>query len=716
MYRFARQFFEERVALLAVFFSLSAPLLAGLSRLFLVEYGLTALVMWTLVALARWDETRRERWLLAVGAFCGLGLLMKITFPLFAGPVVAVLLLRAHAKRPGRLLADVLLIALPAVLLAGPWYAHNWESVTRRSFEESYFAPVHPTERLSPLGAAFEYGVMIVNEGLSAVHVVAAGAGLAAWAILRRDNFLRGSLVYVIPWLVSLPVFALSENRDLRLIAPMFPALALATAALFDTMLDRRPRRWLIAGALAGAGFVTLVHSFSMFSERTLRLGRWQILSPTIGYAFRPNPQHWPLAEVIERIAHRERLGPGSRLIAGLGADTWSFNSNNLDLQAVLLKYPFEFYTTAYTASTDEIRRLMSRTQYFLVKEGGTQQPLDRFRSGSRTLDFLLHGPLFREVEPAIGTPDGGRIRIFENASAGPDAFISARQPPALPELPKADLNFGNQLRVTGLRATEKDGLFTLALRWRSVNPAAGAYRVFVHIVDQQGMLLGSMDHEILHASPPVREWQPGDEGYEARYLVLPAAAARGGQLRLGLFDPETRLRVPLWASTLPLKDDYTAAVVEPNQPPGEGYRFQMEPAPIVACNVEFEGGLRLTGYSLARSAGAVWVRLRWSAPRRPRGRLRFFGHAVSDQSAETPILLSFDQDLTLDNAEVVQDILRDATKLPGGAQFLRAGVFDLDQPLDRFAIRASNLPLNRQQKAIYLPLPLSPPPAPRSQ
>jgi 4-amino-4-deoxy-L-arabinose transferase-like glycosyltransferase len=718
LYHFCRRFFERPVALWAVFFALTSALLAGLSRLFLVEYWLTAFTLCALLALARWEETGRNRWLLALGVCCGLGLLMKITFPLFAGPVVAVILLRARRQNLPRVLGDIVLIAIPAVALAGPWYFHNWALVTRRSFQESYFVPVHPTAPQSPVRLAADYVLLILNNGLSSVHVVAALAGMVVWLAARRRNFLGGAAWYLLPWVVGLPVFAVSENRDLRLIAPMIPAFAIAIAAVFTFALDRAAatiRRVSSAAVVIGLLLVTAGHSFAAFGDRVIKLGPWQLFSSTFAYAFPPNPQHWPLDEVIHRMAWQERLGRGSWLIVGMGADTWSFNSNNLDLQTALLHYPMEFHTTAYTSNPDEVRLIMSRTQYFLLKDGGTQQPLSRFQGGPLTRDVLLSGALFRESEPAIPTPDGGRIRIFQNASAEPDAFLPARQSATPPELPPATLNFSNQLQVTGLRLTEADGVFTLALKWKCLNPPPIAYRCFAHVLDGEGKLLSSMDHEILHGSPPVNEWQPGDEGYEARYLVLPAAKAQGAQIRLGLFDPETRLRVPLQASTLPLKDDYTAAVVEPNRAPPTEVTFRLEPAPLVPVDVLFDGGLRLTGYSVKREGGVAWLRLRWEAPASLAAPLRFFGHAVQSQELTAGILASFDNDLGLDRMPrspegrprvFVQDIARDVSKLDPAIHLLRAGVFDFDHPLDRVAVRSSSLPMSRPQKAIYLPLP----------
>ncbi len=705
LYSFCRRFFSARVAALAVFFALTAPLLAGLSRLFLVEYWLTAVVVTSCWALARWEETGQHRWLLWVGVLCGLGLLLKITFPIFFAPVAAAILWRKHGKDTGRLLADMALVGIPLLVLAGPWYWHNWEAVTHRSFQETWFvAPHEVAEHPSTVGLAVGYLSAAASHGVSAVPVLAAAGGLLAWALKRRDNFLGAALFYVVPWVIALPVFAISENRDLRLIAPMVPAFSIVAAALFDVLLTewRRLGPWLIAAAVVGSVGIVLASSFTRFGGRAM------------GYSYPPNPNRWPLDEVLDRVANRERLGPRSKLIVALGADTWSFNSNNLGLAATLSKYPIEFYTTNYTSQRDEAWRLLSTAQYFLWKDGGTETPPSRFRGGPLAIEFVTKGPLYREVGPAIAAPDGGRIRIFENAAAGRDTFFPASLDAPRPDLDPVDLNFGNYLQVKGLRVAEQGGVYTLRLLWRCLNPPPRPYRCFAHIIDPQGKILARLDHEILHASPPVDEWQPGDEGYEARYMVLPAAAARGTRLQLGLFDSHTDLRVPLWASTLPLKDGYTAAIVEPNQAPGDEYPFRMEPAPWIDCDVEFEQGVRLTGYSLRRTGEVAWLRLRWTAAERPEGRLHFFGHAVADQSPDSAILLSFDQDTAFDRVlpgrdgkfAIVQDVLRDISKLPAHARLLRVGLFDMENPNDRLAIRRSSLPMSKRQKAIYLPLP----------
>lgn len=295
---------------------------------------------------------------------------------------------------------------------------------------------------------------------------------------------------------------------------------------------------------------------------------------------------------------------------------------------------------------------------------------------------------------------DGERLA---DVSAAEDRFFRGGASGAS-DLPKVEINFGNVLQVPGVRLWERQGLFRLEIHWRCLNPVAAPLRCFAHVTDREGNLLGSMDHDILRGKPPLGEWQPADEGHETRYLALPESASAGARLRLGLFDSETGMRVPVWTSTVALADYYTAIVIDPNREPGADLVFEMSPAPIEPCDVKFEQGLRLTGYSLRRAAKVAWLRLEWSSPSRPNSDLRFFGHVTAEQSADAPILSSFDQ--SLEPGRMVQDIVRDVAQLGGEARFLRAGIFNSRFPDRRLAIRASSLPFSKQERALYLPFP----------
>src|SRR5579885_929046 len=329
---------------------------------------------------------------------------------------------------------------------------------------------------------------------------------------------------------------------------------------------------------------------------------------------------------------------------------------------------------------------------------------------------WLLESDAWMDLEAMIAAaakaPASGKTLLLgetsiEDLSVAPDCFSPGSAPVPLPQIDDVALHFADQLQVTGLRFSEKCGVFVLETRWRCLKTPERRWRCFAHIVNPQGALLGSMDHEILRGRPDLTSWRPGDEGYESRCLLLPPSCAEGARLHFGLFDPEAQMRATLWASTVPVRDLYTEAVFEPNRKPPADYRFRLEPHPMERCGVEFANGVRLTGYSFARAADVLRLRLQWETLHRSEEeKLYFFGHAVAEQTADSPILLSFDQAFRMLENSASQDILREASRLSAEARFLRAGLCDLARNYERIAIRSSTLRFSEADRCIYIPLP----------
>ncbi len=72
--------YGRRAAVLSVIVFNTMPLIIGLSREFLVEYGLTVLVvMWVFLVL-RSESFQERKWCLLLGVVLGCGMLMKISF------------------------------------------------------------------------------------------------------------------------------------------------------------------------------------------------------------------------------------------------------------------------------------------------------------------------------------------------------------------------------------------------------------------------------------------------------------------------------------------------------------------------------------------------------------------------------------------------------------------------------------------------------------
>ena len=97
LYQIGARLWHPRAGLIAVFIAGTMPLLYGLSRWYLVEYSLTAVVT-VAIALLLKMKSDCTRVALLFGIVCGLGLLLKVSFPLFVIPSFLVVLWR-HTQR-----------------------------------------------------------------------------------------------------------------------------------------------------------------------------------------------------------------------------------------------------------------------------------------------------------------------------------------------------------------------------------------------------------------------------------------------------------------------------------------------------------------------------------------------------------------------------------------------------------------------------------------
>ena len=237
------------------------------------------------------------------------------------------------------------------------------------------------------------------------------------------------------------------------------------------------------------------------------------------------------------------------------------------------------------------------------------------------------------------------------------------------------DVNFGDLLRLNGYRVGRDPAGVTLQLHWQALSKIRTPLRCFAHVL-AAGEQISCLDHDILDGYPDLSHWDPEDRGYENLRLWL-RNPPENLRVRLGVYNPEINVRVPVLASTLPVQDESTAVLVEPDQPPSSSYQVQFSDAVLHHCRVVFDGGIELAGYSVDRCRDLVLLRLRWMVRRGSRRVVRFFGHVVEQPDASSAALSQFDQDLLVHRVgpitTVEQNIIR---SLPHGEPaWLRAGV-----------------------------------------
>ncbi|NNE07208.1 MAG: hypothetical protein HKN20_01475 [Gemmatimonadetes bacterium] len=248
-------------AALAVPLVLTTPLLAGLSRELYIEYALTALVAWHLWVWTRTSFRRFDGWWLLFALFTAIGLLTKMTYPLFlAGGLVVETALAIRGRNGGRWFRVALAVAIPigAVLLAIRIFLP--ESFTYYISFGNTRIPIMrligPPDLLS-LDSLLYYPRFFLTAGLGWLAPLALALGLLAIAIpsVRRSFWNRERAILLATVIAPMVILAAQAVKEPRHIAPcLVPALVLVTIAASRLTPARRAISIGVALLLVSAG------------------------------------------------------------------------------------------------------------------------------------------------------------------------------------------------------------------------------------------------------------------------------------------------------------------------------------------------------------------------------------------------------------------------------------------------------------------------------
>jgi hypothetical protein len=553
LYHLGKRYASRRAGLIALYVAGTMPLVYGLARWYLVDCGLTAIVCLTVALIAGWSESGGLWRAFLLGVICGLGLLMKFSFPVC---VVVPLLYLAVRERGAFLRPRVALaFAGPALALALPWYLLNYRSALEIAMiaGSSETARLYRTGDLSlaDMGRYFRHAF---NAGTTLYFIALPVLALAFFRTLRPAAK-RGLLMCAL-WGSPILFLAAGHYRELRYAEPLYPAAALALGILGDAALERRGASVAVYLALALPGLSLLQVSFGLFG-RPLELGGLLFIPPRLDYARTFTRTAWPHHEILADLYRAAKFQGGERKTLLLGSDSVRFNSDNFELAVVEQRLPFQVRTTAYETELNTLIPLVDSAAYFLYVEGGW--PVSPFNTrAADAVKEVRESGRFTELPIARQLPDGGIAHVFANTSSN-GAFVRA----GLDSAEDCSVVFDGKLQLTGLSIERTAEGLDVKYRWRCLKPLDRAYWCFTHIVDRKGAVAGYLDHQILNGDPPTSLWREGDTATEKlSFRFSGTQKEESYRLSLGVFDRASGVRLPVTASDFPLADERTATVV----------------------------------------------------------------------------------------------------------------------------------------------------------
>ena len=353
-YAIGKTLWNERVGFLSAVFVVTAPMLVTTFKEYMLDAPLTAVSALALYLLIRARGFSDRRFSLLFGLACGVGLLVKWTFPLaLVLPSVqasAVALSEARLRRAVAPLANLFGAVALGLAIAAIWYLPSLAAILSQLH---YFAN-HDIPYAVPapdsLASMLWYFWTLLDRQLFLVPFVFFIAGIA-FCVRKRDAAARN--LYPILMIVGTYIcFTLIRDKDARFTLPMLPAVAVVATSWLEYVSARA--RAVLASTIVVYGTVAfLAISFGtslLPKDLAVRLGpgpflgdaAWIGLGPKSTTLFSqvpyiigpPSSQNWHQLDAFRAM---EQVPPAERTFAYRGPVTIWFNQFGLRYYALLL-------------------------------------------------------------------------------------------------------------------------------------------------------------------------------------------------------------------------------------------------------------------------------------------------------------------------------------------------------------------------------------------
>jgi len=518
------------------------------------------------------EETRRSTpwaWYILLGLLWGLAALAKLTGATLGLVIGVALLVQAWRQRSWRPVLGGVLAGATAALAGGWWFWRNvWLYGDPLAWQQmlDMTAPLLRPELLSwpetaqyaaslrrTYWAMFGYGVpapegfywmAAILMALSAVGLVKALLASRPWNRATLAERLSSPNVLLVVWTLTVALFLARWMRQIvltnqgRLLFPVIAGLAVLMAqglAALDS-----PRRWVAKGAAGALAF-------------------WAAAMPllVIRPAYAPPPA---LAEPAGfPNALDVRFGDGMAL---RGYELPAVAAPGQPVEVALYWQGARPMSESYTVA---VRILDPDGQ---VATGVDAPPYaGRYPTlvwePGRAFRDVYRLPPVADATPGLGTllvtvyprgePGSPLPVAVDGAPAGHEVYLDtlklASATPARYDPPHTlAADFDGRFRLFGYSMPDAAGPLTITLYWEAIQPDGRDYTVFVHVLDGTGQLIAQADGPPVNGGYPTSIWSAGEQIEDERVVSIPPGAPAGPyRVRVGLYDPTTGQRLPVY-------------------------------------------------------------------------------------------------------------------------------------------------------------------------
>lgn len=219
-----------------------------------------------------------------------------------------------------------------------------------------------------------------------------------------------------------------------------------------------------------------------------------------------------------------------------------------------------------------------------------------------------------------------GHVRLVVYAMPSQDMGTDIQHPLAV--------NLGGQVRLNGYTLAssevEAGGILQLNLFWEATNVIQRRYKVFTHVIDSAGHLVGQRDAEPGGGMSFTNTWREGEQVIDRYGLpILPGTPPGEYTIEIGMYNPEDGLRLPIVEDGRAVGDNIilqNVRVVRPAAPPPLAVLDMQQQRLITGDDLQLLGysfgplGSAYEGADSFRPGQPVELVLFWQAVRPPQG------------------------------------------------------------------------------------------------
>ncbi|GCL41557.1 hypothetical protein [Dolichospermum planctonicum] len=409
VYHLGNYLFKNRkIGITASIFCLLFPIMGIMRTDYLLDYGLTSIVIATFTILTIWKDSHTGfvSWVLTLILGVGIGLIMlaKPTgFIFILIPSIYTLIIFISKRKFIKLIQTALSLIL-AWLICGSWYSLNWLTIITSALNANNVGKGEGDPAATTIAGWLYYPqtipetvgfpILFVSIGILLIYLFKSRFSQNA----VKDNLAKSALNWLFIFLIgSYVICSLGTNKDIRFILPSFPVISLILAYFFNLIENIWFNKLRLATFIV-SGIVLLNNLFPL------------PLIQAYGGKHLPNNESkkYPLAELIEKIY---QTTPYLKTTLGVvPVSTPQVNEFTLDYFGTLAD--FRVYGRKLTMKLSQVDQDLEYLSWYVTKDNEPDEPGEKGET-KRKLKSLIETSPDLKLQSDWVLPHGDKLRLY---------------------------------------------------------------------------------------------------------------------------------------------------------------------------------------------------------------------------------------------------------------------------------------------------------------